>query len=249
MRLEGGQELSAKQNNLLLVPPRRVLALAGNGVEVWDAEAMARMRTMSGQAGSVKALAISYGGSKMASGSNFPDCSIEVWEVKRVLVGTHRQARLLLSDDGPCYGLKRADPHCPLDGHEASVSGLGFTADGMRLVSVGHDPHLKVWDAVSGGLLNKQHPLRHRGWIFALAMAPENAGLCASGGEDGIHVWDLAKLAGRWHIREEECGSVGKLSFCASGKLLASMRSRDAAGPDLWSSMARSTRPCASAAR
>lgn len=101
------------------------------------------------------------------------------------------------------------------------------------LVSVSHDSHVKIWDALSGKLRNKQLPLRHSGWIFALAMSPTDAGVCASGGEDGLHVWDLERHEDRCHIRLAECGSVHALSFCAGGTLMAVLKSGSAA-PELW---------------
>ena len=144
------------------------LAVGTNDAEVqlWDAAAGRRLRTMKGHTARVGALA--WNNSVLSSGSR--DTSIVHHDVR---VAEHQVATL--------------------SGHSQEVCGLAWSPDGARLASGGNDNVLNVWDAMeeqplwSSGL--------HCAAVKALAWCPFEAHTLASGGgtaDRKIRVWNAA---------------------------------------------------------
>ena len=80
-----------------------------------------------------------------------------------------------------------------LTGHKGAVFSVGFSPDGVRLVSGSHDRTLRLWDAASGTPLAA--PRGHGIWVFSVGFSPDGARL-VSGGDDGtVRLWDAASGA------------------------------------------------------
>jgi WD40 repeat protein len=99
------------------------------------------------------------------------------------------------------------------------VSGVSFSADGRRLLSVGKDTVLRTWDIDKGkegrGLLGHEHAIR------SIATSPSSS-LMASAGEDTwVMLWDgeSGKLNKIFYGHEDFVNSV---TFGFDGKTLAS---------------------------
>ena len=109
-----------------------------------------------------------------------------------------------------------------LSGHRLAVFGVAFVPGpgGARLVSVGGDGLIKIWDAEAGG----QPLLRSGGWggaVYAVAVRPDGRQI-ATGGEDGmVRTWDPA--TGRADLPPIDHGApVSALAYDPTGTALAS---------------------------
>ncbi|MEO6024842.1 MAG: hypothetical protein ABIP64_17365, partial [Burkholderiales bacterium] len=101
----------------------------------------------------------------------------------------------------------------------AAVSGVAFSADSRRLLSVGQDTEVHSWDVVSGNesltLRGHEHPIR------AIAASPSGDLLASAGEDTRIMLWDgvTGKLM---KILSGHVDFVNGLAFSPNGKLLAS---------------------------
>ena len=109
-----------------------------------------------------------------------------------------------------------------LGGHSLAVFGVAFVPGprGARLVSVGGDGLIQIWDPEAGGQpLNTL--LGHSGAIYSLAVRPDGREI-ATGGEDGkVRTWDPA--TGRADLPPLDHGaSISALAYDPTGTTLAS---------------------------
>lgn len=99
---------------------------------------------------------------------------------RHVAIG-YQEIQLLDAEDGQALAILR--------GHESSVFGLAFTADGRSLLSASMDRTLRVWD-----IAKEQEQIRfvgHQGAVRSLALHSPS-GLAVSGGSDGmLNFWDI----------------------------------------------------------
>ncbi len=95
-------------------------------------------------------------------------------------------------------------PSIALEGHQAAVRHIEFSADGQWLLSASHDNTLKIWSARDGdaethfvptGTLLKT--LRgHSGQVRGAAFSPHDRNMVASGGYDHqVRLWNVAQYA------------------------------------------------------
>ncbi len=102
---------------------------------------------------------------------------------------------------------------------EAPVTGVAFTADGARVVSVGRDSEVRWWDAATGNL--SQRSFGHEHPIRTTAASPRGDLVASAGDETRIMVWD-AKTGRLARILNRHGDFVNGLAFSSDGKLLAS---------------------------
>ena len=87
-----------------------------------------------------------------------------------------------------------------LHGHTATVNGLGFTADGNWLVSVGEDRSVRVWEVATG--VERVRSLVQDSPLSALALSPDGR-CCVTGDWQGqIVLWSLFDEAGTPRLKE-----------------------------------------------
>jgi WD40 repeat protein len=118
----------------------------------------------------------------------------------------------------------------PIKGHRGIVRGVGFTSDGLQIVSTAEDGTIKVWNAATRALM--------RSWALdsgaASAFAVEGRTV-ATGHRDGsVALWDIetgARLATLKRLEGAASGSVGSLAFAGEPRLIAVAQERTAA---LW---------------
>ncbi len=106
-------------------------------------------------------------------------------------------------------------------GHN-SVNDVAFTPDGSRIVSIGWDRLVKVWDARSGELLRAFDRLKGRGQCHALG---PRGRLLATGERLGQHsgavwLWDL-ETGERLLEAEQTCGNLLEVAFSPDGRYFA----------------------------
>ena len=113
---------------------------------------------------------------------------------------------------GPSQGPARPFGH----GHVGAVTSVAL--HGERMVSVGEDGLVRLWDLRSGGLIRARRA--HTGWIYATAISPDGQ-LVATAGDDGlVRIWRShtgeAVTALAAHSRR-----IRTLVFAPSGLLLS----------------------------
>jgi len=123
--------------------------------------------------------------------------------------------------------------------HEGWVRNLAATPDGSRLVSVGDDMLVKVWETDSGRLAHaleghaRHTPQGHVTALYAVAVSPDGR-FAASGDRIGeVRVWELdpGRLAQRFEVpvlytydprqRKRSIGGIRALAFSPDGNYLA----------------------------
>jgi WD40 repeat protein len=99
-------------------------------------------------------------------------------------------------DTRPGYGIQLVDVAegkviRTFKGHENTVSGLAFSADGTTLISGGHDSTIRAWDVASGQERRRYGDKKTA--VRCLALAPDGKTLTYGTYPDGmVHIWDLA---------------------------------------------------------
>jgi WD40 repeat protein/tRNA A-37 threonylcarbamoyl transferase component Bud32 len=175
----------------------RMLALAvGDDVEVVHLARSQNGKAIANGAGPIRRLAASPDESLLALGRE--DGTIIVWDV--------RAGRTVQT----------------LTGHGLAVFGIAFVPrpSGWRLVSVGGDGLVKIWDPVAGGQPLLQ-PASGAGAAYAVAVRPVGRQI-ATAGEDGfVYTWDPE--TGRADLGPIEHGaSISALAYDPAGTALAS---------------------------
>ncbi|KAJ2356634.1 WD repeat-containing protein slp1 [Coemansia sp. RSA 2618] len=138
-------------------------------VQIWDADARSKIRTMSGHQARVGVM--SWERHMLSSGCR--DGSIWNHDVR---VAQHKTAELVA--------------------HNHEVCGLTWRADGALLASGGNDNLVNIWDARS--CVPKFTKTQHTAAVRALAWSPWQLNLLASGGgsyDRHVHFWNTTTTA------------------------------------------------------
>jgi WD40 repeat protein len=126
-----------------------------------------------------------------------------------------------------------------VEAHQGWVRGLAPTPDGTRLVSVGDDMLVKVWDAATGQLVQAlaghalQTPQGHTTALYAVTVSPDGHYAASADRTGDVRVWELdtGRLAQEFAVpvlytydprqRKRSIGGIRALAFSADGSRLA----------------------------
>jgi WD40 repeat protein/class 3 adenylate cyclase len=172
--------------------------------QVLDVSSGAVVFRLEGHTSVADSLAWSPDGSLIATGDNYPDGEVIVWDA-----GTGRPLHVLeaeqiysvaFSPDGrklaavgdlgilhvwdAATGEELIAPESETSGYRA----VAFSQDGERVYTGGQDSSVRIWDASSGE--NLRILAGHTGIVAALAFSPDFRSF-ASAGDDGCKFWDL----------------------------------------------------------
>ncbi len=197
---------------------------------------------LTGLAETVRSVAFSPDGSRLASGAGMPSRfgEVKIWDpVARELVRgweghTDCIYSVAFSPDGSVLATASYDRLIKLwevktgreirtiSGHVDAVYSLAFNSAGDRLASASADRTVKVWDVASGRQLGT--PLSgSTAELFAMAFYPGGRRIAAAGMDKMIRIWDLGadggSLAGSVFSHD---GPVVDLSLTPDGNTLIS---------------------------
>lgn len=194
-----------------------------------------RVNTLRAHADSVRAIACSPDGKYLASHSD--DGMLYVWNAvsgKRlgsIYSPNHWQAEIDFSPDsrviatgskwgGRAVKLWNVDnlrfESKPTGPHRDIVRAVVFDKRG-RMYTASDDKAIKIWNASNQQIIRTLN--KHTGWIYGLAISPDDRMLASASGDKTVILWSLP--AGRsirtWNHAEE----VRAVAFSADGSLLA----------------------------
>ncbi|HMC65125.1 MAG TPA: hypothetical protein VKI65_09300, partial [Gemmataceae bacterium] len=84
-----------------------------------------------------------------------------------------------------------------LKGHEIAATGVVFTQDGTKLLSIGFDKHLRMWNVADGKELKKLGPTPDD--PYGIAFSRDGKLLVTSGYGGNVIIWDLATSKSKIH--------------------------------------------------
>jgi len=174
-----------------LSPDRRLLAIAGTNVQLWDVPAATQHGRLPTQAFGV---AFSPDGRTLASASD--DDKVRFWDV-------HSR-----TERGP-----------PLPGHTQAL-GVAFSPDGRTLASGSKDGTVRLWDVHSRTLLGRALT-GHTDAVSRVAFSPDGRTLASASDDDDIRLWNVSSRKPRGGPLSGHTARVGAVAFSPDGRILA----------------------------
>lgn len=177
-------------------PDGQTLAVAGyKDVRLLDASGKT-LRTLTGAADAVRAVAWSPDGKTIAGGGGPPSRGGEVilWDA-----ATGTVAR-------------------KIEGHRDYVYAAAFSPNGRFLATGSYDKGIRLWYPGTGR--ERAKLAEHLDAVFALAFSPDGKWLASGSGDRTVKVWDVA-AGKRLYTLSDALDTVYALAFSPSGTMLA----------------------------
>jgi WD40 repeat protein len=108
---------------------------------------------------------------------SMPECAL------RNLARSHSNA-LLISERDRNWQTKTM----VLEGHTDHVNSVAFSSDDSRIVSGSTDQTVRVWDAISGGVLQTFEG--HKGWVRSVAFSSDDLRIVSGSSDSTVRIWD-----------------------------------------------------------
>lgn len=108
-----------------------------------------------------------------------------------------------------------------LQGHKEAVTGVSFSPDGQKIVTVSNDKIVKFW-TIQGKFLTQF--IGHKESIYSVSFSPDGQTIATASKDETIKIWNLKGQI--LHTFTGHQGSVYSVTFSPDGKYLASS-SRD----------------------
>ena len=195
-------------------------------LRLWSAQTGELLGSLTGHTSWIWSVAFSPTHPTLASSSE--DGTIRIWDIRtqqqrHVLTG-HEDAvlSLLYTPQGTLWSgsldgtLKQwtATGTClqtldrERDGHSGGVWAIALSADGNRLLSGSQDQTLKLWDAISGRLIDTLSG--HQSWIRAVAISPDCQTLLSGSADGTLKIWQ-ADAVGKYRCQQTHNAHSGPI--------------------------------------
>ena len=186
------------------------------GIWIYDVHSGAEVTLLTGHTDGVTSIAFSPDGTTLASGGNWGDETVRLWDV-----ATWR-------------------PKVALTGHKGSIDCVVFSPDSTMLASGGSDKVVQLWDARTGQPMARL--VAHTRWISSIAFSPDGTTLASGGGwgDDTVLLWDTTTLVQDTITGDTKAtlkghaNGVESVVFSPDGTMIASGGSRNDGTVRLW---------------
>lgn len=106
----------------------------------------------------------------------------------------------------------------PSLGHTREINSVGFSRDGVYLVSASSDKSVKLWDVHTGRLIRTFHG--HISEVRAAALSPDNNLIYSTSHDEGVLVWDVRSGRLLRSFGKSDRGT-GVMALSPDGRLVA----------------------------
>ena len=220
---------------LAVSPEGKRIASHGEGekhIRLWDGDTGREVAILRGHTVSPGVLAFSPDGSRLASGSPYPDNSVRLWDsatgrpIAALLGHTNTTRSVAFSPDGRrlvsgsldqtarLWDGESGQPVATLRGHTDRLWDAIFSPDGRRIVTASADRKLRLWDATSGDMIAVL--LGHAAEVVGVAFAAHGSLLVSHSDDGELRVWDM-ELAERNGILRGHGSFVYDVAFSPDG--------------------------------
>ncbi len=172
---------------------------------MWEAFTGANIVTYRGHTRFVRAIAWSPDGTHIASGGDYGDSTVQVWDAfnSKHVYTRNQQYRIFAvawsgeriasgSFDGSVqiWDWYTGDTIFIYRGHSAPVYTAAWSPNGAYIASGGHDKTIQVWEAPTGK--NVCTYKGHTNAVKSLAWSPDSKYIASGGDDMTVKVWEMA---------------------------------------------------------